>query len=287
MKPVSALPALESVNRDLRTAAAMLNQSEPLENTPGQWQVGVDLGTADIQTIAVDGDGHPIAALLDWADVVRDGVVVDYAGACAIVRRQLQAMSQCLGVEITEVLTSFPPGTDSRVSTNVVEAAGVEIKGVIDEPSSVAALLQIRDGAVVDIGGGTTGTAIVSNGQIIASMDDATGGRHISLALAGHLKMSLEEAEQHKRTSGDLSIIDIVRPVIQKMADVVRGHIADYQVPTIYLSGGSCCLPGFRDVFAAEFKDRDIVLPEQPLYLTPLAIASYAPGAPAALQAVR
>ena len=281
------MPALESINRDLRTTAALLNQSEPLEVVPGQWQVGVDLGTADIQTIAVDADGRPIAALLDWADVVRDGVVIDYAGACAIVRRQLQTMSQCLGVEITEVVTSFPPGTDSRISTNVVEAAGVEIKGVIDEPSSVAALLHIQDGAVVDVGGGTTGTAIVKNGKIVASMDDATGGRHISLALAGHLGVSLEEAEQHKRASRDLGVTDIVRPVIQKMADVVRGHISGYQVPTIYLSGGSCCLPGFRDVFAAEFQDRDVVLPEHPLYLTPLAIASYAPAASATLRAVR
>jgi len=278
--------AIEKVNSRLRAAAAIVNQLEPLEKIPGYWQVGVDLGTADIQTIAVDGDGFPIAVLLDWADVVRDGVVIDYAGACAIVRRQLQAMSRCLGVEIREVVTSFPPGTDSRISTNVVEAAGVEIKNVIDEPSSVAALLNIRDGAVVDIGGGTTGTAIVRNGQIIASMDEPTGGRHISLSLAGHLNLELEKAEQHKRACRDLSVTDIVRPVIQKMADVVRKHISTFQVPAIYLSGGSCCLPGFRDVFAAEFPDQEVVLPEQPLYLTPLAIASYAPGSTAALRVV-
>ena len=281
------MSAIDKVNDSLRAAAAIVNQLEPLEKTPDQWQVGVDLGTADIQTIAVNAEGFPIATLLDWADVVRDGVVVDYAGACAIVRRQLKAMSQRLGVEITEVITSFPPGTDSRISTNVVEAAGVKVKDVIDEPSSVAALLHISDGAVVDIGGGTTGTAIVRHGKIIASMDEPTGGRHISLTLAGLLNLSLEEAEQYKRESGDPGVIDIVRPVIQKMAEVVRRHISAYKVPAIYLSGGSCCLPGFRDVFAAEFGELEVVLPEHPLYLTPLAIASYMPGAPAELRAVR
>lgn len=278
---------LEAINRQLATAAAIVNRVEPAGARPAQFQVGVDLGTADIQTIAVDAAGQPLALLLDWADVVRDGVVVDYAGACAIVRAQLQKMEQCLGAAVTEVITSYPPGTDPRISTNVVEAAGVTIKGVIDEPSSVAALLGIRDGAVVDIGGGTTGTAIVRRGQVIASRDDATGGRHVSLALAGHLRVSLEEAEQLKRACRDRSVIDIVRPVIQKMADVVNGHIAGFDVPAIYLTGGSCCLPGFREVFAAEFGAREVVLPAHPLYLTPLAIACYAAGAGGALQAAR
>jgi len=269
--------SIESLNSKLCATAEIVNQQEPLETIPEQWQVGVDLGTADIQTIAVDGTGFPIAALLDWADVVRDGVVIDYAGACAIVRKQLGIMSRRLGVEITEVMTSFPPGTDSRISTNVVEAAGVKIKGVIDEPSSVATLLDIVDGAVVDVGGGTTGTAIVRHGQVVASMDEPTGGRHISLTLAGHLNVSLEEAEQSKRASDDLRITDIVRPVIQKMSDVVREHIAGYKVPALYLSGGSCCLPGFRDVFAAEFQELEVILPKHPLYLTPLSIASYTP----------
>jgi ethanolamine utilization protein EutJ len=277
---------LESINRRLLATAALVNVVEPLATPPSGFQVGVDLGTADIQTIAVDADGNPLAALLDWADVVRDGVVVDYAGACAIVRRQLAMLEQRLGISVTEVMTSFPPGTDPRISTNVVEAAGVEVLGVIDEPSSVAALLGIRDGAVVDVGGGTTGTAIVSSGRVVASMDDATGGRHISLCLAGHLGVALEEAEQRKREGGD-GVIDIVRPVVQKMADVVRRHIDGFDVSTLYLTGGSCCLPGFHQVFAAEFSAIEVVLPQEPLYLTPLAIANYRARGDGALQAVR
>ena len=165
----AAPAALQGINARLSAIAGLVGQRpEVPSELAATCQVGVDLGTADIQTIAVAADGEPVAAMLDWADVVRDGVVVDYARACSIVREQLSAMERCLGCAVTEVVTSFPPGTDSRLSTHVVESAGVQVKYVIDEPSSVAALLDIDNGAVVDIGGGTTGTAIVRHGQVMS-----------------------------------------------------------------------------------------------------------------------
>ncbi len=280
------MDALKGINRRLKQVAEIVNQAAPVADVNGDCQVGVDLGTADIQTIAVDGRANPVAAFMTWADVVRDGIVVDYTRACTIVRQQLKQLEDCLGQSVTEVVTSFPPGTDARISTNVVEAAGVEVRHVVDEPSSVATLLGIRDGAVVDIGGGTTGTAIVKDGKIIASLDDATGGHHVTLALAGHMGIDPDQAEQHKRQCQDRSVAEIVRPVIEKMADIVRSHIDGYVVPTIYLSGGSCCLPGFLDAFAAELRDRTVVLPQEPLYLTPLAIASYSLDVAPALRVV-
>ena len=269
-------PSVQRVNRRLdRVSDIVGSKRSTTDVSGGNWQVGIDLGTADIQTLAIAADGEPLVAMLTWADVVRDGVVVDYARACEIVREQLAAVESCLGAPVTEAVTSFPPGTDARLSTHVVESAGVEVKHVIDEPSSVAALLAIDKGAVVDIGGGTTGTAIVEGGKVIHSRDDATGGRHLDLALAGHLGIAVEQAEQRKRECTDHSVADILRPVIQKMADVVHQHIDGFDVPRLYLSGGSCALPGFRDVFAAEFPACEVILPSQPLHLTPLAIASY------------
>lgn len=265
---------MADVNKLLKKTAGLINK-DTVRPFQGEFRVGVDLGTADIQTIVLDGAGNPLAGFMDWADVVRDGVVVDFFGASQIVREQVRRAGANLGIHIEQVTTSFPPGTDSRISTNVIEAAGLEVAGVIDEPSSVAKLLQLDHAAVVDIGGGTTGTAIVEQGEVVCSMDDATGGRHISLALAGHFGMPYEEAEEMKRTSKDLALCRLATPVIAKMADIVHGHIADYKVPAIYLTGGSCALPGFLEVFAAEFPGVDVVLPSHPLYLTPLAIASY------------
>ncbi|WP_417518140.1 ethanolamine utilization protein EutJ [Marinobacter sp.] len=265
---------MADVNRLLKKTAGLINKDteSPFQ---GEFRVGVDLGTADIQTIVLDAAGNPLAGFMDWANVVRDGVVVDFFGASQIVREQIRRASAKLGIQIEQVTTSFPPGTDSRISTNVIEAAGLEVAGVIDEPSSVARLLQLDHAAVVDIGGGTTGTAIIEQGQVVCSRDDATGGRHITLALAGHFGMPYEEAEEMKRTSKDLALCRLASPVIAKMADIVHGHIADHKVPAIYLTGGSCALPGFLEVFAAEFPGVDVVLPSHPLYLTPLAIASY------------
>lgn len=43
----------------------------------------------------------------------------------------------------------------------MLESAGLEVSHVLDEPTAVADLLQLDNAGVVDIGGGTTGIAIV------------------------------------------------------------------------------------------------------------------------------
>lgn len=68
---------------------------------------------------------------------------------------------------------------------------------------------------VVDIGGGTTGIAIVKKGKVTYSADEATGGHHISLTLAGNRRISLEEAEQYKRGHGE-EIWPAVKPAVRK-----------------------------------------------------------------------
>lgn len=266
---------LASTNQHLLTIDQLIND-ETAVAAPSVWQVGIDLGTADIQTVVVDGQGHPIAAFLDWADVVCDGVVVDYFGACQIVRRQLEKVEQKLGIIVTEAVTSYPPGTDPRISINVVESAGVEVSRVIDEPASVAALLHIESGAVVDVGGGTTGTAIIERGKLLVSLDEPSGGRHVTLTIAGGMRIDIVAAEQLKRNAGqDPTLGSMVKPVIEKMAAIVNGHIASYQPKAIYLTGGGTLISGFNQVFSSAFPDIDIIVFSKALYLTPLAIASY------------
>lgn len=266
---------IAEVNQLLSAAKAMVND-DTVQPYSGPFKVGVDLGTADIQTVVLDPYNRPLACYLDWADVVRDGVVVNYHGACRIVREQLRRASDRLGINIEQACTSFPPGTDPRISINVVESAGIKVSNVIDEPSSVTALLHLQDAAVVDIGGGTTGTAIIEQGKVVKSVDDPTGGHHITLTLAGHHSLEYEEAELLKREDDSGAALTVVRPVIAKMADLVKAHIAEYSPPAIYLTGGCCALHGFTTAFAAEFTDIEVIAPSQPLYLTPLAIAAFA-----------
>jgi ethanolamine utilization protein EutJ len=260
----------------LDRAAALL--SEGMERyADDNLRLGIDLGTSDVVAIVVDDDDRPVGVELEWADVVRDGIVWDYFGAVSIVRRQVESLQQRLGVRFERANTSFPPGTDPRISVNVIEAAGLEVSAVIDEPSAVAGLLDIESGAVVDIGGGTTGIAVVKEGRVIYSGDEPTGGHHVSLTLAGSRNIPLEEAELLKRTRG-ADIWPTVQAVFEKMADIVRHHLAEHAVDTLYLSGGSCAMPGVRELFAHEFPALDVLLPSQPLFLTPLSIAAYRSG---------
>ena len=56
-----------------------------------------------------------------------------------------------------------------------------------------------------------------------------------------------------------------------------KKHINGHNIQSLYLSGGSCALPGVRDLFQHEFPNHLVVLPDNPIFLTPLAIAAYQP----------
>ena len=262
----------------LERAAVLANEAIPLA-APEEVYLGVDLGTSDVVTMAVDAEGTPLAVCLEWADVVRDGVVLNFVEAARIVRQQIAQIEARLKTRFTHAATSFPPGTDPRISANVIEAVGLQVSEIIDEPTAVARLLGIEQGAVVDIGGGTTGVAVIENGKVVYSGDEATGGHHVTLCLAGALKTSLEEAQNFKHQRGK-EAWPIVRPVFEKMTDIVQAHLGTRaDVDTLYLSGGSCALPGVQSLFASAFPGIDVILPQPCLYLTPLAIASSARSA--------
>jgi ethanolamine utilization protein EutJ len=268
------MPSLEIINQQLKKIESIVNDERPAK-TPPVFHAGVDLGTTDIVLLVTDDEGNPISAFLEWAEVVRDGIVLDYWGATQIVKELLRKTEQKLNIKIERAITSFPPGTDPKTSENVIRAAGLEIEAIIDEPSSVVRLLEIENGAVVDIGGGTTGIAVAKNSKIVYSADEPTGGRHVSLTIAGSRKISFDDAEKLKRNGAAASLLPIVQPVFEKMADIIGKHISGQNVKTIYLSGGTCCFPGIDQVLQDELADLEIVHPHNPLYLTPLAISSY------------
>lgn len=261
----------DEVMKRLEVASKVCDDATP---TPakGPVHVGVDLGTADVVVMAVDDNGVPLSAFLEWATVVRDGVVVDYHGAITIVKRLVRKTEEKLGCSITEASTSFPPGTDSRLSTNILDAANLRLVATADEPSCLARLARLDRAAVVDIGGGTTGTAVISRGKVIASADDATGGQHVTLAMSGALSVPYDDAELMKRSKDNAQYAPIVRPVFERISDIVKAHIGRHAVDTVYLTGGTCCFPGIAPLFERELGLK-VECPEYPLLLTPLAIA--------------
>lgn len=204
-----------------------------------------------------------------WCATASSGIF----GAVTLVRRHLATLEQQLGCRFTHAATSFPPGTDPRISINVLESAGLEISHVLDEPTAVADLLQLDNAGVVDIGGGTTGIAIVKQGRVTYSADEATGGHHISLTLAGNRGIGLEEAEQYKRSHAG-EIWPVVKPVYEKMAEIVARHIAGQGIVDLWLAGGACMQPGVHELFRQRFPALPVHLPQHSLFMIPLAIAN-------------
>jgi ethanolamine utilization protein EutJ len=237
---------------------------------------GVDLGTAYIVTAVVDSHGNPVAGILTQSrSSIRDGLVFDYHGAISILHKQVETL-KAAGFPIQNAAAAYPPGTagsNARAFGNVLEAVGLEVSGMTDEPSAASKALEISDGAVVDIGGGTTGISVIKNGEVIYSADEPTGGIHLDLVLAGHFRIDTHEAEKMKLdTTRQLDVIHLVRPVFQKMASIVKQHIRGFSVNTIYLVGGTSCFPGIGEVMENE-TGLETVLPSKPLLVTPLGIA--------------
>jgi len=256
---------------------ARITESERVVNKPvsEKLKIGVDLGTAYIVIVVLDEENNPIACEKQFAQVLKDGVIVDYAGAVSIVRQLKKKLEARLGRELDYAAIAMPAGTESSTRTHkyCTEGAGFEVTNVLDEPTSANSIYGITDGAVVDIGGGTTGIAIFKEGKVVATSDEPTGGTHLSLVLAGNYHIPFEDAEKIKTDPGrHAEILPIVKPVIEKMATIVKNFTSGYNIDTIYLCGGTCCLTGMENIFQDTI-GIPTVKPADPFLVTPAGIA--------------
>ena len=248
------------------------------EKASGPLQIGVDLGTAYLVLVVLDQDGQPLAGEYQFAQVVRDGLVVDYLGAIDLLVEMKSRVETRLGRELTHAASGYPPGVpqvEVRAMANVVEAAGLRCTTMVDEPSAANAVLELNDGAIVDVGGGTTGIAILEDGKVIYTADEATGGTHFSLVVAGAQDISFEAAEEMKVNPDEQKrLFPIVRPVMEKVGNIVARHvrISQVEVKNLTLVGGTCTFPGMADV-VAEYTGIPTFVPQRPLFVTPLGIA--------------
>lgn len=255
----------------------LVGQSETTTFPPveGRLKTGVDLGTAYVVLVVLDEDNNPVACEKQAASVLRDGVVVDYSGAQRIVRELKAKLEMRLKRELLYCAIAMPAHTQSSLRTHryVAEGAGFIVTNILDEPSAANSVYQLQDGVVVDIGGGTTGLAILEKGSVIRTEDEPTGGTHVTLVLAGRYKISVEEAERLKLDPANhKEIFPVVRPVFEKMASIVNQYVDRSKTDTIYLCGGTCCLEGVETVFEKETGIHTIK-PQNPFLVTPAGIA--------------
>lgn len=240
-----------------------------------QLKVGLDLGTAYIVIVVLDEENNPVACEKQAANVLRDGVVVDYLGALTIVKNLKAKLESRLGVPLEHCAIAMPAGTESSVRTHeyVAEGAGFEVTNVLDEPTAANSIYRIQNGVVVDIGGGTTGLAVFQNGKVIRTEDEPTGGTHISLVLSGNYHISFDEAEKIKQDyARHKEILPVVKAVVEKMAAIISHYVDREQVDTIYLCGGTCCLTGMEQIIEKRV-GITTVKAANPFLVTPAGIA--------------
>ncbi len=266
---------IEAVDRQIGELESRIDM--PAEVAPSApLFVGVDLGTAYIVVVVVDAEGRPVACALEFAQVVRDGLVVDYTGATRIVRKLVGQLQERLGRELEKAAIAVPPGTGERecaTHRHVVESAGLTVVSILDEPTAANAVLGVENGVIVDIGGGTTGLSVIRDGKVVYVADEPTGGTHLSLVLAGNYGVSFEEAEGIKKDPArQKEILPVVKPVLEKMASIINSHIRGRDVEVIYLVGGTCCLKEMETIIAKE-TGKTVCKPSNPFLVTPLGIA--------------
>lgn len=256
----------------------ILNQPEHWDFTGAKGVfVGVDVGTYKIKVIAVDEKGIARAAVMRKAEVVRSGLIVDYVGALRIVRELIEELASRCPFPLAKGATSYPPDTESGnidATRHILEAVGLDVINVIDEPSAANLVLGLEEGAIVDVGGGTTGIAVIQGGKVVYTNDEATGGVHLSLVLAGSLKISLEEADRMKiEGENRAEIFGIVAPVIDKISSIIARHIGKFAgVRKVCMVGGTCELDGLTERVSKNL-GLEAFRPTLPQVITPLGIA--------------
>ncbi len=266
----------------LNRAASVIHWVEAVEPAPlqavpqGDLRVSVDLGTAYLVLSVLDAQGQPVAGEILFAQVARDGLVVDFVGAVDLVKGMKARLERRIGRELTHAASGYPPGVpqaEVRSTANVVEAAGMICTNLIDEPSAANQVIGLRDGVIVDIGGGTTGIAVIEDGKVVYTADEATGGTHFSLVIAGAYDIPFEEAEAYKiNPNNQRELFPVVRPVLEKVASIVTRHIAGRPANVIVLVGGTSAFYKADEVIA-EYTGIKTWVPDHPALVTPLGMA--------------
>jgi len=251
----------------------------PFNQVPGgNLKVGVDLGTAYLTVAVLDENDQPLAGEYRFAQVARDGLVVDFVGAVDLVKHMKGQIEKRIGRELTHAASGYPPGVpgvEVQSTAHVVEAAGMICTCLVDEPTAANALVKLDNGVIVDVGGGTTGIAVVENGQVVYTADEATGGTHFSLVIAGAYDISFEDAERRKiNLDAQPELFPVVKPVLEKVASIVARHIKGFHVPAITLVGGTSAFYRAAEVIQ-DYTGIPTWVPDFPALVTPIGMAMH------------
>lgn len=163
---------------------------------------------------------------------MKDGVIADYRVTEAMLRYYIKKALGRWNLFKPDVIVSVPAGVTSTERRAVVEAAlrgGAKNAFVIKEPilAAIGAGIPIhepRGHMIVDIGGGTTDSAVISLGGIVASTSVKCAGNRIDLAIADYIKKTYNLAIGDK-TAEDIKIqIGSAVPLEEELTMTIKGR---------------------------------------------------------------
>ncbi len=95
----------------------------------------------------------------------------------------------------------------------------------------------------------------------------------MNLVISGSYNLPYDEAEKLKCSSkNEREVYQVVLPVIEKMASIVKNFLDGESVDQVYLVGGGSTLKGFEKYFESTL-GINTIKPYNPMLVTPMGIA--------------
>ncbi len=163
------------------------------------------------------------------------------------------------------IFNSFAPLVHFSALQNIADELELDLLSIISEPYALSRCLESDDGGnmsgiFIDVGGGTTDIAVVSDGSVVGTKMYAIGGRTFTKRIAVELNISFQEAEKLKisYTADKLEqkskkiISDIIKDDTEIWLEGIVLALSEFKsldvLPSkILLCGGGTHLPEIKD----------------------------------------
>lgn len=162
------------------------------------------------------------------------------------------------------IFNSFAPLAHFGAIQSIADDLDLDLLSIVSEPYALSRCMDFEDGDLsaifIDVGGGTTDIAVVSNGSVAGTKMYAIGGRTFTKRLSVELNISFMEAEKLKvaYTSDKLEqksrkiVTDIINNDVEIWLEGIVLALSEFKnvdvLPSkILLSGGGTHLPEIRD----------------------------------------
>lgn len=222
-------------------------------------RLGIDLGTTNVRVyipgrdivvnepcvVALEASNNKVMAIgneakemlgrtpdsIIAAHPLKDGVIASYRITQAMLKYFIDTLGGSIRLIRPEVMIAIPAGitsTERRAVTDACLSAGAKNAYVIKSPIAAAlgAGIPIASPSghmVIDIGGGTTETAVISLGDIVASTSTRVGGNKMDEAIINYIRKK-HNLIIGERTAEEVKIkIGSVLPLKKELSMEVSG----------------------------------------------------------------